>query len=429
MLNFNIVSIFPEFFTSPLSTSLIGKANNSKLINYNFYNPRDFSQDKHKHTDDKPYGGGPGMIMQLPPLVKAINSIENPGKILLMSPSGKTFTQSMANTFSKEKNITIICGRYEGIDSRLTEIFPIEEISTADVVLNGGETAALVIIEAISRLIPGFMGKDISANEESFSQNLLEYPQYTRPECFEGHIVPETLLNGNHAEIYKWRRKKSLSKTLYTRPDLLKNALLTKEDAETLREIPRLQISKNLSFCLIHHPVIVENKNFGTSSLTNLDIHDIGRISCSYAMGSFYIVTPLDDQRQLLASIIHHWCNAERINHQDRAKALENIVDVSTLKQAIEHMHNYHGCEPKLVASSAQWPEAKNDKLITPDQIFDLCKKGPVMLLLGTAHGLSPEIVKLCDAQVRPLRFLGYNHLSVRSAAAILADRILGDFG
>ena len=430
LMRFHLVSLFPEFFDSPLQTALMGRAREQGLVSFSFHDPRSFSQNKHRHVDDRPYGGGPGMVMQGEPVAAALRSIEQPGRILLLSPGGRPFTQAWARELAKESDITLVCGRYEGLDARLGQLFPLEPVSVGEAVLNGGETAALAVLEAVSRLVPGFMGKEESGEEESFSHGLLEYPHYTRPEQLEGLAVPPVLLGGDHAAIARWRRNEALRTTLAVRPDLLATAPLDANDARQLAQIPRKSVACNLSFCLLHYPVMLDAKKSGTASLTNLDIHDISRISRSYAMGSFYVATPLEDQRHLLEDILRHWTKGVGSkNKPDRAQALDRVCPVPTLGAAIDHLARTSGQDVKVVASSAVWPEGKPSPIpVTPATVREWCREGPVLLCLGTAQGLAPEVLACCHAQIRPLRFLGYNHLSVRSAAAILADRILGDF-
>lgn len=430
MPRFHLVSLFPEFFDSPLRTALLGRARESGLTEFSFHDPRAFSTDKHRHVDDRPYGGGPGMVMLGEPVALALRSIARPGRMLLMTPGGRPLNQALARELAAEEDITLVCGRYEGLDARLLELFPLEPVSVGEAVLNGGETAALAVIESVARLMPGFMGKEESGEEESFSHGLLEYPHYTRPETLQGLPVPETLLSGDHARIAAWRRASSLAATLAVRPDLLDTAPLNREDARTLAALPRARPGRNLSFCLVHYPVLLGEKNSGASSLTNLDIHDIARISRSYAMGPFYAVTPLEDQLRLLEDILRHWtCGPGGRGNPDRAKALEMVHPATSLDEAVAHLTAHAGVRPRLVASSAAWPARKRAPApLTPGQVRDWCREGPVLLCLGTAQGLAPEVLECCEGQMRPLRFLGYNHLSVRSAAAILADRILGDY-
>jgi tRNA (guanine37-N1)-methyltransferase len=434
MPRFHIVTLFPEFFESPLSTALMGRAREAGIVDCSFHDPRQFSTDKHRHVDDRPYGGGPGMVMQGEPLARALRSIERPGRMLFMAPGGRPLTQDMVRELAREDDLTIICGRYEGIDARLLQLFPLEPVSVGDIVLNGGESAAISVLEAVSRLMPGFMGKEESGDDESFSHGLLEYPHYTRPENFEGLTVPDVLQSGDHACIANWRRQESVRATLRMRPEMLNEAPLYREDVQTLADTPRERPGRNLSFCLVHYPVSLGPKKIGASSLTNLDIHDIARISRSYAMGSFYPVTPLGDQLRVLEEILRHWTRGPGgVGNADRAQALGLVQPATSLEEAVAHMTAQHGTRPRLVASSAVWPArgkaSKPESMpMTPRDVRRWCDQGPVMLCLGTAQGLAPEVLEQCEGTLRPVRFLGYNHLSVRSAAAILADRILGDY-
>ena len=434
MPRFHIVTLFPEFFESPLSTALMGRALEAGIVDCSFHDPRQFSTDKHRHVDDRPYGGGPGMVMQGEPLARALRSIERPGRMLFMAPGGRPLTQDMVRELAREDDLTIVCGRYEGIDARLLQLFPLEPVSVGDIVLNGGESAAISVLEAVSRLMPGFMGKEESGDDESFSHGLLEYPHYTRPENLEGLTVPEVLQSGDHARIANWRRQESVRATLRMRPEMLNEAPLYREDVQTLADTPRERPGRNLSFCLVHYPVSLGPKKIGASSLTNLDIHDIARISRSYAMGSFYPVTPLGDQLRVLEEILRHWTRGPGgVGNADRAQALGLVQPATSLEEAVAHMTAQHGTRPRLVASSAVWPAkgkaSKPESMpMTPRDVRRWCDQGPVMLCLGTAQGLAPEVLEQCEGTLRPVRFLGYNHLSVRSAAAILADRILGDY-
>ncbi len=434
MPRFHLVTLFPEFFESPLSTALMGRAREAGIVECSLHDPRQFSTDKHRHVDDRPYGGGPGMVMQGEPLARALRSIERPGRMLFMAPGGRPLTQDMVRDLAREEDLTIVCGRYEGIDARLLQLFPLEPVSVGDIVLNGGESAALSVLEAVARLMPGFMGKEESGDDESFSHGLLEYPHYTRPESLEGLPVPEVLQSGDHARIAQWRRQESVRATLRMRPEMLNEAPLYREDVQTLAETPRDRPGRNLSFCLVHYPVSLGPKKIGASSLTNLDIHDIARISRSYAMGSFYPVTPLRDQLRVLEEILRHWTRGPGgTGNADRAQALGLVQPATSLEEAVAHMTAQHGTRPRLVASSAVWPAkgkaSKPESMpMTPRDVRRWCDQGPVMLCLGTAQGLAPEVLEQCEGTLRPVRFLGYNHLSVRSAAAILADRILGDY-
>jgi len=237
---FDILTIFPEIFRSPLSESLIKKALDKGVLKVRIWNLRDFTEDKHRTTDDYPYGGGAGMVMKADPIFRAVEEIKanNPdARTLLLTPQGERFHQGLARGLSEQKHWILICGRYEGLDERVRLGVVDREISIGDYVLNGGEIPALVFLEVISRYVPGFLGSEQSVEEETFSDGLLEYPQYTRPPVIRGMEVPEILLSGNHAEIKRWRRRESLKRTYLRRPDLLERADLSEEDLEYLAEL------------------------------------------------------------------------------------------------------------------------------------------------------------------------------------------------
>ncbi len=241
MIKFDILSIFPEMFSSPLSFSLLKKAREKGIINISLYDIRDWADDKHKMTDDAPYGGGCGMVMKLEPVEKALSAIRMDDRedstVILMTPQGEVFNQQIAAELCGKQRIIILCGRYEGVDERIREHLVDREISIGDYILTGGELAAMVLIDAVSRLVPDFLGNPDSKISETFSQNLLEYPQYTRPADYKGWKVPDVLLCGNHAEIERWRKKESLRKTYQRRPDLLKKTRLSAEEGKILNEI------------------------------------------------------------------------------------------------------------------------------------------------------------------------------------------------
>ena len=220
-MDFDVLTLFPQMF-NPLEESIIGRARKNKQININLVNIRDFSENKHKKVDDTPYGGGAGMVMMPDVVYRAYKSLKNRdnAKVIYMSPQGKTLNQKKVIELSKEKHLIILCGHYEGIDERVLDKIVDEEISIGDYVLTGGEIPAMVLIDSVSRYVEGVLSKE-SIEEESFSNNLLEYPQYTRPEVFEGVKVPDVLLSGNHQEIEKWRKEKALEITKIKRPDLL----------------------------------------------------------------------------------------------------------------------------------------------------------------------------------------------------------------
>jgi len=240
MIRFDILSVFPEMFSSPLQTSLLKKAQEKGLIDVRLWDIRQYAEDKHRMTDDAPYGGGGGMVMKVEPIDRALSAVEPvPGKtlVILLTPQGETFNQQMAEQFSQYSRLVLICGHYEGVDERVREYLVEKEVSIGDYILTGGELSALVLVDAVSRLIPGVLGNSESAACDSFSMGMLEYPHYTRPGSYRGWDVPDVLLSGNHAEIQRWRRKESLKRTWSRRPDLLEKLVLSEEDNRLLKEV------------------------------------------------------------------------------------------------------------------------------------------------------------------------------------------------
>ena len=240
-MRFDVLTLFPEMIESVLKTSITGRAIKNNLIDVNFVNIRDFAQNKHNSVDDEPYGGGGGMIMQPGPIYRAYKSLtENltyKPKVIYLSPQGKVFNQQMALDFSKEEHLIFLCGHYEGVDERIIEEIVDVEVSIGDYVLTGGEIPAMVVIDSVSRLIPGVLSSDDSFMNESHFSGLLEYPQYTRPIDFMGRKVPDILLSGHHLNIEKWRREKSLERTFIKRPDMLEKAELTESDLKFIKEL------------------------------------------------------------------------------------------------------------------------------------------------------------------------------------------------
>ena len=246
-MRFHVMTLFPDMVSGGLRTSITGRAIENHIFELNIVNIRDYSKDKHKHVDDYPYGGGAGMVMQPGPVYDCyqdiVKDMDKKPRVIYMTPQGKVFSQSIAEELSEEEELIFLCGHYEGIDERVLEEIVTDELSIGDYVLTGGELPAMVMIDSISRLIPGVLNNDDSAEYESFQDGLLEYPQYTRPETFMDKKVPTVLLSGHHGNIEKWRREQSLKRTLLRRPELLETAELTDNDKKTLKKL-----RKNLDF-------------------------------------------------------------------------------------------------------------------------------------------------------------------------------------
>ena len=239
-MNFYIMTLFPEMVMDGLHTSIIGRAVNNGLLSIEAVNIRDYAFNKHNSVDDYPYGGGAGMLMQAEPVYQCYRALEErigkKPRVVYLSPQGKTFHQGMAEEFAKEEELVFLCGHYEGIDERVLEEIVTDYVSIGDYVLTGGELPSMVMIDAISRLVPGVLNNQVSAEFESFHDNLLEYPQYTRPAEFMGKKVPEILLSGNHAKVDQWRRQQSVLRTMERRPDLMEQATLTNEELQWIEK-------------------------------------------------------------------------------------------------------------------------------------------------------------------------------------------------
>ncbi len=242
-MNFHVMTLFPEMVENGLHTSIIGRAIDAGIISLETVNIRDFSEDKHRHVDDYPYGGGAGMVMAPGPISRAYESIigKQTGtlrpRVIYLTPWGKVFHQNMAKEFAKEEDLIFLCGHYEGVDERVLESIVTDYVSIGDYVLSGGELPSMVMIDAIARMVPGVLTNGESGETESFENNLLEYPQYTRPEVWEGRPVPDVLLSGNHARVDEWRMQKSIERTVKFRPELMEGAVLSKKEQKFYAEL------------------------------------------------------------------------------------------------------------------------------------------------------------------------------------------------
>jgi len=240
-MRFDIVTIFPRMIDAGLAEGVVSRGITSGLIDLQVHDLRAFTADRHRSVDDVPYGGGPGMVMKPEPLVRAVEGIRGtrgvPDAVIVTSPQGRAFTQAEAGRLANLRHVVLLCGRYEGIDDRVLSLVGAEELSIGDYVLSGGELAALVIVDAVSRLVPGVVGDGQSVEEDSFSRGLLDYPHFTRPAEFSGVKVPDVLLSGHHAAVRRWRKKEALARTLARRPELLESAALDEEERELLDEL------------------------------------------------------------------------------------------------------------------------------------------------------------------------------------------------
>jgi len=428
-MKYDIITIFPEFFDSVFSFGVIKRALDKKVIDINVHDLREYTHDKHNSVDDTPYGGGGGMLMMPQPLSEAIEDVRLKNKkslVILTSPLGEILNDNLANEIKEFEQAIIICGRYEGVDERIKNLYVDREISIGDYVISGGEFAAGIIVDSVSRNIPGVLGNEASATNDSFKNGLLEYPQYTKPEEFKNLNVPPVLLSGNHKEIEKWRRIESIKKTFNNRPELLDQSSLSIDDTEFLKKI---QIETKPNFrvyiALIHYPVYNKDLKKITTAFTNLDAHDIARAGKTYGVKKFYLVNPNNEQRMLVKRVIDHWTDGPGVEFNPTRKEALEIVDINeSIEEIIEDIDKIEKVKPKVVVTDAR---VKNNMLgykELRDKIFK--QDQPFLILFGTGWGLTDDVIDSADYILKPLKgFDTFNHLSVRSAAAVILDRLL----
>ena len=434
MTRFTVVSILPELVDTALAVGVIGRARTAGALTVGFVNPRDFTHDRHRTVDDTPYGGGPGMVMKCEPLVAAIDAAavrqpdEAPAHRVLLAPTGAPLTQARVRALAAHAHVVLVCGRYEGVDERVIETSIDEQISLGDFVLTGGELGAAAIIDAVARLMPGVLGDAASAHDESFSAGLLEYPQYTRPAEFRDRPVPAVLAGGNHEAIRRWRRGHSLRRTARRRPELFARFRLGKDDLKLLADAPELDVAARASIALVHHPVHDRTGKVVTSAVTNLDVHDLARSAATYGLARCFIVTPVGSQRDKAAHIAKLWQEQEGGDH--RADALRLVEAVDDVAAAIAAVTAAHGQAPLVAATSAapgRWPHAAS---VSPAELLAELQDTPtrpLLVLFGTGWGLADKLLPVVERVITPINGRpAWNHLSVRSAVAIILDRLFG---
>ncbi|MDB4956103.1 MAG: tRNA (guanine-N1)-methyltransferase [Myxococcales bacterium] len=420
-MKFTVVTILPELIAPSLTAGVVGRAREAGVISVDAISPREFTSDKHRTVDDSPYGGGPGMVMKPEPLLAAIAKAGQ-GHRILLTPGGAPLTQARVQELAKLPHLVLVCGRYEGIDERVIELAIDEQISIGDYVLSGGELGALVIIDAVARLVPGVLGEAASADDESFSAGLLEYPQYTRPPELEGKAVPAVLTSGNHAVIAAWRRTQSMQRTAARRPDLWRRFRATKAD---LKLLPPLRARTHVA--LVHHPVVDRTGTVITTALTNLDIHDLARSAMTYGLAGYHIVTPVTSQRDKAEHIAKMWMADEQGEH--RAKALQLIRVADSIETVIAELSAAYGQTPTVVATSARETSFSSAARRTSEALIaeTTTDPAPLLILLGTGWGLAEALIPSVSRVLAPIEGASeWNHLSVRSAAAVIFDRLFG---
>jgi tRNA (guanine37-N1)-methyltransferase len=429
-MKFTVVTILPELIEPALTAGVVGRAREAGVITVETVDPRDFTADRHRTVDDTPYGGGPGMVMKAEPLLAAIGQAgarggdAGPAHRILTTPAGAPLTQARVRELAKLPHIVLVCGRYEGIDERVIELAIDEQLSIGDYVLSGGELAALVVIDAVARFVPGVLGEAASVDDESHSAGLLEYPQYTRPTELPGAGgVPAILTSGNHAAIAAWRRRQSIERTAARRPDLFARFAPSAADRKLLP--PPLHARTHLG--LVHHPVVDRTGAVITTALTNFDIHDLARSSLTYGLAGFHIVTPITSQRDKAAGIARLWIDDAQGEH--RARALQLVHTAESIDAVVAELTERYGSAPLVVATSARRESFATLPRSSPSELHAQASASPapLLLLLGTGWGLADALIPSVSRMLAPIEGASdWNHLSVRSAGAVLLDRLFG---
>ncbi|MDR1471276.1 MAG: tRNA (guanosine(37)-N1)-methyltransferase TrmD [Synergistaceae bacterium] len=415
----SVVTAFPDLVRGYLASGVLGRGIDSGLLDVSVVNIRDHApRSERRQIDDYSFGGG-GMVLMAGPLETAIDSIADRESryVTYPSPQGAVLHQELVEDLRRvaaAKRLVIVCGRYEGVDERFVERCVDLEVSLGDFVLTGGELPALALVDAISRLVRGVVGRESSVTEDSFFSGMLDHPHYTRPENFRGHRAPRVLLGGDRSAIEAYRRKESAVRTISRRPELVARAGI----------MPYL--SRGAYAALLHHPVLDRNGRMTTTAVTSADLHDIARACRTYGVKKCLVVTPLASQRDLVKRVAAHWITGRGADfNPDRASAMRGIKVFPALETALAWVRERERSEPFTISTTARLREDSVSWL--PLKARLLQEDRPAVIVFGTGHGLHEDVMRSSDAVMAPLSGGGdYNHLSVRSAVSIVLDRFFG---
>ena len=430
-MKISLATIFPDLYKPFLHASLIGRAQENGLITYDLVNMLNLCSPKER-IDGPTFGHGPGMLIRPEVIGRVVESQEEksgPAFKIFFSPHGKKLTQPLLKELYKKilergGHIMTIAARYEGIDARAEEVYADEIVSIGDFVLMGGDLPAMILLEGLLRLLPGVIGTEQSVTEESFSGSFVDYPHYTAPVEWKGMKVPDVLRSGNHAAIAAWRQQKSVNRTIFHHFGWVRSQELTNKERKLVYEaIPEHYAA------LMHTDVVVSDGNrVGTTSVTSIDIHDLARSTKTFGIDHYFVVTPLEDQQKIVGKLLEFWQEGAGVTYrEDRHEALKQVSCVPTLDAVIAKIEEKEKKKPIIVVTSAA-PKVAKEKIITYyDQERVWAHQRPVLILFGTGNGLAQSIMEQADYVLLPIEgFSDFNHLSVRSAAAIVLDRWLG---
>lgn len=427
-MKISILTVFKELYEPFLHTSLVKRAQENGTVSIEMHSFSQFVAPKER-IDAPTFGPGAGMLIKPVVVQKGVETLQKqngPAFKIFFSPQGKQLDQSLLHTIAREAqkagHLMLIPARYEGMDARVEEEYADLTVSVGDFVLMGGDIPAMMLLEGMLRLIPGVVGKQESVEEESFSGPFLDYPEYTEPVKWLAKMVPEIVRSGNHAAIKAWRTDQAAQKTVLHKFAWLRSYPLTDDQKKrAARFIPPHYV------VLMHDEVLTGSEHqVGTTSVMSIDIHDIARSSATYGMKQFFIVTPLVDQQKIIQKFFSFWRSEGGIAYNaNRHEALNLVHVMDRLDQVIAAIEQREGKKPLLIGTSARKTTGKMISFYDQDMVWQ--EGRPVLLILGTGQGLSDDLMSRCDYILNPIHgFSDFNHLSVRSAAAILMDRWMG---
>ena len=430
-MNISIVTLFEKLYKPFLDTSLVGRAQRDGIVHFDVKSLLDYAG-PNKRVDAPTFGPGPGMLIK-PEVVEAAIEAQDqhygPSYKIFFSPHGKTLDQDMLRTIidalRTKKHLLLLPARYEGMDARVESYYADQIISAGNVVLMGGDIPTMMLIEGLLRLIPGVVGKQESVEQESFTGALVDYPEYTAPPVWKDIKVPDIIRSGNHQKIRKWRETVAAKRSVMHHFDWVRTHEATPAQEKLIMNIipPHYAV-------LMHTNVLLPHEQIGNTSVTSLDVHDIARSVATYGLENYFIVTPLVDQQKIVQTLLDFWASPEGADYNiKRHEALAKVIIASSLEEVREHISQKEHSNPLLIGSSARASEYfRHSNAITfYDQSKVWAHDQPVLFVLGTGRGLSPSILEHCDFMVPPIKgYTSFNHLSVRSAAAVVFDRWLG---